>query len=90
MMITGAAILRKIWAEVKKSSEKFFEGEVTISKRECWLIGAIFVLVGIAVGLIHAPLTHGINITIGSNNVDNGSRNGNHGIDTDDGTVEEK
>ncbi|MCM1251466.1 MAG: hypothetical protein NC321_01475 [Clostridium sp.] len=89
MMITGAAILRKIWAEVKKSSEKFFEGDVILSKRECWLIGAILVLVGVAVGLIHAPLTHGINITIGSNNTDNGSRNGNHGIDTDDDVEKE-
>ena len=89
MMITGAAILRKIWAEVKKSSEKFFEGEITISKKECWLIGAIFVLVGIAVGFMNAPLTHGINITIGSNNQGNGSHNGNQGIEADDDAIEE-
>lgn len=90
MMITGAAILRKIWAEVKKSSEKFFEGEITISKKECWLIGAIFVLVGIAFGFINAPLTHGINITIGSNNQGNGSHNGNGNQAIDDDAVEEE
>lgn len=90
MMITGAAILRKIWAEVKKSSEIFFEGEITIGKKECWLFGAIFVLVGIAIGFINAPLTHGINITIGSNNKGNGCHNGNQGIDADDDAVEEE
>ena len=90
MMITGAAILRKIWAEVKKSSEKFFEGEITIGKKECWLFGAIFVLVGIAIGFINAPLTHGINITIGSNNQGNGCHNGNPDIDVDDDAVEEE
>ena len=89
MMITGAAILRKIWAEVKKSSEKFFEGEITISKKECWLIGAILVLVGIAFGFINAPLTHGINISIGSNNQGNGSYNGNQSTDDNDAVEEE-
>ena len=89
MMITGAAILRKIWSEVKKSSEKFFEGEITISKKECWLIGAILVLAGITFGLINAPLTHGINISIGSNNQGNGSYNGNQDTDDNDAVEEE-
>lgn len=74
-MITGIAIVKKALAEVKKESEKFFQGELTISKRDCWLIGAILVLLGVAIGFINAPLTHGININIGSGNA-SGNRTG--------------
>lgn len=74
-MITGIAIVKKALAEVKKESEKFFQGELTISKRDCWLIGAILVLLGVAIGFINAPLTHGININIASGNA-SGNRTG--------------
>ena len=84
-MIATIAILKKTLAEAKKASEKLFQGEITISKRDCWLIGAILVLTGIAVGLVNAPLTHGVNISLCSNNGNNngnGSGNGN-GADQD-------
>lgn len=73
-------------SEVKKSSERLFQGEITISKRECWLIGTILVLSGITIGLLKAPLTHGVSIAIGShngNNNGNNSANGNDGCGTD-------
>lgn len=79
MVIAELAIIKKAWAEIKKSSVQLFQGEITISKRECWMIGTILVLAGIALGLINAPLTHGVNVSIGSNNGnDNGNGNGNN------------
>lgn len=75
MMIAGIAIMKKAWTEIKKSSVQLFQGEITVSKRECWMAGAILVLTGIALGLVHAPLTHGVNISLFSNN---GSGNGNN------------
>ncbi|MCM1087428.1 MAG: hypothetical protein NC419_04680 [Muribaculaceae bacterium] len=77
-MIAGMAVVKGIWKEIKQASVKLFEGEVTISKRECWLIGAVLLLAGIALGFIHAPLTHGVNISLMSNNGnDNGHNVGN-------------
>lgn len=82
-MIAGVAILKKTLAEAKKASVKFFEGELTISKRDCWLIGAILVLLGVAFGFIYAPLTHGININIASGNA-SGNRTGAAALEADD------
>lgn len=85
-MVATIAILKKTLSEVKKSSEKLFQGEITISKKECWLIGTILVLSGITIGLLKAPLTHGVSIAIGSNNGNNNgnnSANGNDGCGTD-------
>lgn len=87
-MITGIAIVKKALAEVKKESEKFFQGELTISKRDCWLIGAILVLLGVAIGFINAPLTHGININIASGNA-SGNRTGMAAKEDGDEEVEE-
>lgn len=83
MMVATAAILKKTLAELKTSSEKLFQGEITISKKECWLIGLVLVLSGITIGLLKAPLTHGVSIAIGSNNGNN-SANGNDGCGTSD------
>ena len=49
-----------------------FDGEVTLKKRELWLIGACCLLAGIVYGLIKAPYTHGVKI-----GCDNGNHNGN-------------
>ena len=94
-MIATIAILKKTLAEMKKSSEKLFQGEILISKKECWLIGTILVLSGITIGLLKAPLTHGVNIAIGShngNNNGNNSANGNDGCGSDSsaGTLTDK
>lgn len=84
-MITGMAFLRNIWKEIRKASEQLFQGEITISKRECWMIGAILLLSGIAIGLINAPLTHGVSISLASNN---GSNNGNNSANNNTQDVE--
>lgn len=87
MMVATIAILKKTLAEMKTSSKKMFQGEITISKKECWLIGLVLVLSGITIGLLKAPLTHGVTLTIGSNNGNNNgnnSANGNDGCGTSD------
>lgn len=81
-MVATIAILKKTLSEMKKSSEKLFQGEITISKKECWLIGTILVLSGITIGLLKAPLTHGVSIAIGSHN---GNNNGNNSANGNDG-----
>lgn len=58
--------------ETKTKIQKLFEGEITITKRELWLIGGCCLFAGIVYGLFKAPYTHGVKI--GS---DNGSNNGN-------------
>lgn len=87
MVAVTMAILKKTLSEVKTSSEKLFQGEITIGKKECWLIGLVLVLSGITIGLLKAPLTHGVSISIGSNNGNhngNNSANGNDGCGTSD------
>ena len=77
-MIATMTIIRKVLAEVKKNAVRMFQGEITIDKKDGWLIGAILLLTGVAIGLINAPLTHGVNISIASNNGDgSGCNNGN-------------
>lgn len=82
MMAATIVILKKTLAEMKSSSEKLFQGEITIGKKECWLIGLVLVLSGITIGLLKAPLTHGVSIAIGSNN---GNNNGNNSANGNDG-----
>lgn len=77
-MIATVAIAKKFLAQIKKSAERMFQGEITLDKKDGWLIGAILLLTGVAIGLINAPLTHGINISIASNNGNgSGCNNGN-------------
>lgn len=82
-MITTLTVAKKAFAEVKKASEKLFIGEITVGKKECWLIGIILLLTGIAVGLINAPLTHGISVSLFSNNGNNNGNNSPVGKDAD-------
>lgn len=77
-MVATIAFVKKTMTEIKKSAEKLFQGEITISKKECWLIGIILVLAGITIGLLNAPLTHGVNLSLFSHNwSNNGNNNGN-------------
>ena len=55
--------------KIKETAVKLFTGEITVQKRELWMAGAICLLLGIVIGLIKAPLTHGV--TIGSHNGNN-------------------
>ncbi|MCM1047886.1 MAG: hypothetical protein NC433_05620 [Clostridiales bacterium] len=84
-MVTTIAFVKKTAAELKKASVKFFQGEITVSKRECWLVGIILLLTGIAIGLINAPLTHGVNISMFSNNGNNSGNGNGNGNGTDNG-----
>ncbi|MCD7724198.1 MAG: hypothetical protein LUI12_01370 [Clostridiales bacterium] len=54
--------------EWKEKVCKAVEGEMTLSKLDFWLLGAVLLLAGICLGLLTAPLTHGVSIGIGSNN----------------------
>lgn len=52
----------------KENLSKLFVGEITLKKRELWLLGAACLLFGVVYGLKKAPLTKGVNVTVGSNN----------------------
>ncbi|MCM1154280.1 MAG: hypothetical protein NC314_11875 [Roseburia sp.] len=79
-MIATIAVVKRVMAEIKENAVKMFQGEITLEKKVGWLIGAVLLLTGIAIGLINAPLTHGINISIASNNGNgSGCNNGNGG-----------
>lgn len=60
--------------EWKEKTLDTINGDLTLTKLDFCLIGAICLLAGICIGFLTAPLTHGIRIAIGSNN---GSNNGN-------------
>lgn len=81
--------MKEKWTELR---EKWFEGEVTLSKVTLWLACAACLLAGIVYGLRKAPWTHGV--AIGSNNGNNnGNNSGNgkiNGGEEDDEAVEEK
>ncbi len=78
-MVATIEFVKKAVAEIKKSAEKLFQGEITIGKKECWLIGIILLLAGITIGLLNAPLTHGVNLSLFSHNwSNNGNDNGNN------------
>lgn len=74
-MVATIAFVKKAVTEIKKSAEKLFQGEITIGKKECWLIGIILLLAGITIGLLNAPLTHGVNISLFSHNWSNNGNN---------------
>ena len=61
--------------ELKEMTGDFMRDEITITKLDFCLIGAICFLAGICIGLLTAPFTHGI--SIGSHNgCNNGNNNG--------------
>lgn len=64
--------------EWKEKAIDTIKGEVTLTKLDFFLIGAICLLAGICIGLLAAPFTHGIEIGIGSNNGNNNTGNGCH------------
>lgn len=60
--------------EWKEKAMDTVSGELTLTKLDFCLIGAICFLAGICIGLLAAPLTSGI--TVLSHNTNNGSGNG--------------
>lgn len=69
------------FTELKERTCKALEGELTLSKVDFCLLGAVLLLAGICLGLLAAPLTHGI--SIGSHNGSNNSCNDNHAGEND-------
>ncbi|MDD6811442.1 MAG: hypothetical protein PUD93_06220 [Lachnospiraceae bacterium] len=67
--------LRTTWNEVKETTTTFFKREFVTTGKECFLAGICLVLFGTVIGLVCAPLTRGINITLWSHN---GNNNGNN------------
>ena len=67
--------LKEKTTELKGRATDLVKGELTLTKLDFLLIGAICLLAGICIGLLTAPFTHGI--TIGSNNGNNCGSNNN-------------
>lgn len=60
--------------KIATACEKLFNGQITVNKRDLWLIGALCLFVGIVYGLVTAPWTHGVSI-----GCHNGNNSGNYG-----------
>lgn len=61
--------------ELKEMTGDFMRDEITFTKLDFCLLGAVLLLAGICIGLLTAPFTHGI--SIGSHNgCNNGNNNG--------------
>ena len=62
----------------KEKAIDTIKGEVTFTKLDFFLIGAICLLAGICIGLLTAPFTHGVSLfsNNGNHNTGNGSHNG--------------
>ncbi len=66
--------------ELKERTTELMEENVTLSKLNVLLFGAVFLLAGICLGLLAAPFTHGIAIRS-----HNGCNSGNqYGSDSDE------
>lgn len=48
--------------KVREMCKTLFTGELTLKKRELWLVGGLCLMAGIVYGLRKAPWTHGVNI----------------------------
>ena len=84
--------LKEKTTQLKEKTTDFMSGELTLTKLDFFLIGAICLLAGICIGLLSAPYTHGV--TIASNNGNNngnncGSNNGHNDNNAENCTVAE-
>lgn len=61
-------MLTVIRKKCMKTAERLLTGEVTLKKTNLWIAALICTLLGVLIGLINAPLTHGITIWCGNNN----------------------
>lgn len=66
--------LKERAADLRETTASLMKSEITFTKLDFCLIGAVCFLAGICIGLLTAPLTHGVNVL--SNNTNNGSGNG--------------
>ena len=56
---------------LEEKKEQLLDGEVTMTKVDFWLVVLLVFVVGVLYGLKKAPWTHGVKMTIGSNNASN-------------------
>ena len=56
---------------LEEKKEQLFDGELTMTKVDFWLIVLLVFVVGLLYGLMKAPWTHGVKMAIGSNNGNN-------------------
>ena len=56
---------------LEEKKEQLLDGEMTMTKIDFWLIVLLVFVVGVLYGLLRAPWTHGVKMTIGSNNGSN-------------------
>ncbi|MBE5881541.1 MAG: hypothetical protein E7289_04455 [Lachnospiraceae bacterium] len=56
---------------LEEKKEQLFDGELTMTKIDFWLIVMLVFVVGVLYGLAKAPWTQGVKMTIGSNNGSN-------------------
>lgn len=70
------AELKERAAELKEKTTEVMRGGITLTGLDFFLISAICLLAGICIGLLTAPLTHGV--AIGSHNGNNNTGNGCH------------
>ena len=56
---------------LEEKKEQLFDGEITLTKTDVWLFALVVFMLGVLYGLLKAPLTHGVRMTIGSNNGSN-------------------
>ena len=68
---------------VREKWKKLFEGDITLKKTDIWLISAVCILLGIVIGFLKAPWTHGVTISCGNNN-------GNYYYDKDENQQEDE
>ena len=70
--------------QLKQKAVELTKGELTVCKVDFILISAILLLAGICIGLLTAPLTHGISV-FSNNGNNNGNNCGNSGTLDDSG-----
>lgn len=72
-------------AEAKNRAIDAVQGELTLTKLDFFLIGAVCFLAGICIGMIAAPFTHGISLFShnGNHNTGNGCHNGSENGNSD-------
>ena len=80
--VQGVRFLRRdtmTTTELKEKTTDFVKGELTLTKLDFCLIGLICLFAGICIGLLTAPLTHGVSICSNNGN-NNGNNNSNKEI----------
>ena len=77
--------VKKTWTGVKETSVDMLRSEYLVTGKECFLAGICLVLIGMVIGLLCAPYTHGVNVTLGSHN---GCNNGNNSANNSNGDTE--